>query len=133
MEQLDARYGKTDSERSWPWLNQFTEFDRQPNANIKYFRSRFLRTATRLGKLGMQMAEEMQPPNELQALKLGETQSPVYISALETNGSSRILETVTDVAIKMDETHRRRLDTSETYHAAGGGIWDITYRRDRAR
>ena len=49
MSLLGDRYGETDSERSWPWLNQFTEFARTRDENLKDFRARFLRTTTRLG------------------------------------------------------------------------------------
>ena len=34
---LDARYGETDSARSWSRLNQFTEFARAPNEKSKGF------------------------------------------------------------------------------------------------
>ena len=67
---LDARYGKTDSERSRPWLNQFAEFAREPAGNLKDFRARALRTATRLDTLGVKMSAGMMFPNALHALKL---------------------------------------------------------------
>ena len=38
---LDERYGKTDYERSYDWLTQFTEFARSANGNLKDFRARY--------------------------------------------------------------------------------------------
>ena len=37
MELLDEGYGKTDSERHWPWLNQFSDFARCPDENLGDF------------------------------------------------------------------------------------------------
>ena len=84
MDIRDERFGKTDTERSWAWLNQLTEFTRTHSGNLKDIWARFLRTATRLETLGMKMSAEMIYAKAIQALKLTDTQLPVAISALGT-------------------------------------------------
>ena len=70
---LDARYGKTDSGRSWSWLNQFAEFARAPSGNPKDCWARVLRTTARLCTLVVEMSEEMMFHNSRHALKLSES------------------------------------------------------------
>ena len=83
---LDERYGKTDSEKSWAWLNAFTEFTRSPGENFNDFWSRFFRCANRLDALNMKLSDPMVFNKALQALNLPENQTPIVISALETRG-----------------------------------------------
>lgn len=112
---LDARYGKTDSGRSWSWLNQFTEFVRAPGGNPKYSRARYLRTTTRLGNLGMSTSAEMMFPNATQALKLSEFQLPISLSALGAKENGQTIAELKEIAIKMFETHRHRPDPSDVF------------------
>ena len=62
MDILGERYRKTDSARSWSWLNRFAEFARHPSGHFGDFWSRFLRETTLLGTLGMQMPDGAQFP-----------------------------------------------------------------------
>ena len=57
--QLDERYAKTDTGRSWSWLKEFATFAKKPGGNLKDFWSRLLRVTTRLDTLGMKISEEM--------------------------------------------------------------------------
>ena len=59
MDILGARYGKTESGRSWPWLNRFAGFARHPSGDLGDFWSRFLRTTPRMSSLGVQTPKEM--------------------------------------------------------------------------
>ena len=115
LQQLDTRYGKTDIERSWAWLQEFTAFIRKPSENIKDFWARLQRVATRLGTLNMKMSEEAISPNALQALKLTESHLPIALSDLETNKDSHIVEGLRDITIRMFETHRHAPDRSDVF------------------
>ena len=84
LSQLDGRYAKTDSERSWAWLREFATFSRKHAENLKDFWARLQRVTTRLGTLNMKMSEEMISPRALQALELTESQLPIALSAVET-------------------------------------------------
>lgn len=114
IEQLDTRYGKTDSERSWEWL-QFAGFTRKPSGDLKDFWALRLRFATRRQTLNMPMWAEMITPNAMQALKLTESQLPIVLSALETKQNSHIVDILKDLTIRMFETHRRCPESSAVY------------------
>ena len=117
---LDIRYGKTDTEKSWMWLNQFTEFKRNVNAGESYrdFWSRYNRTVTKLRSLGINMNEEMIFHKAIQALRFPEGQLPIVLSALKTTGESKSIQALKEITINMYETHRPITDSSDVYHAS---------------
>ena len=52
IKQLGERYAKTDTERAWSWLREFTQFSRKPSEKLKDFWARLIRVTTRLDALG---------------------------------------------------------------------------------
>ena len=113
---LDQRFGKTDSERAFAWLKEFTQFSRKSGENLKDFWARFLRVTTRLEALSMKMSEQVVFSQAIQALKLSESQLPIVLSALETKQCSHSVDTLREITIKMYETHRPHdTDSSEVF------------------
>ena len=51
--QLDERFAKTETERAWAWLKEFTQINRKPGENLKDFWARLLRVTARLEALPM--------------------------------------------------------------------------------
>ena len=119
MAMLDERYAKTDTERPWDWLKEFATFAKKHAENLNDFRARLLRVAARLETMGVEMNEDMMPPQSLKALKLSEGKLPIALSAMETKPNSQSVGSLKDVTIKMSETRRRNPDTSEVYQAQG--------------
>ena len=85
---MDERYAKTDTDRPWAWLGEFTTFAKKPAENLKDFRARLLRVATRLEALGAKMSASVISPQALQALKLSDWRLPIALSALGTKPNS---------------------------------------------
>ena len=56
VDMLGERCGRTDYERSYAWLAQFTESPKAPSENIKDFRARFTRATTPLETLRVEMS-----------------------------------------------------------------------------
>ena len=115
IQQLDARYGKTDSERPCAWLQEFTGFALKPSGNLKDFWAMLLRVTTRMQTPNMPMSEEMLFSKALHALKLTETQLPIVLSALETEKNSRRVGCMNDITIRMFGPRRRAPDISEVF------------------
>ena len=103
---LDARFGKTDTGKSRMWLSQLTEFKRTSAGNFEDFWSRYTRTITKLQSLGMAASEEMVFRKAIQALRLPGGQLPIVLSALRTMNAPTSVQSLSELTIKMYETHR---------------------------
>ena len=115
IQMLDTRYGRTDSEKAWAWLTGFTNFRREPQENYKDFWTRYSRCVTRLEAHGMGMKEEVVFHRALQALRLPEGQLPIVLATLETFPSPHSVQALKALTIKMFETHKNTVDSSEVY------------------
>ena len=115
IQMLDTRYGRTDSEKAWAWLTGFANFRREPQGNYKGFRTRYSRCVTRLEAHGMVMKEEVVFHRSLQALRLPEGQLPIVLATLETFPAPHSVHALKALAIKMFETHKNAVDSSEVY------------------
>ena len=120
MEMMDARYARTDSERACSWLNAFTEFKRESSENYKDFWARFNRCTAKLAALGMAMTDQVVFNRAIQALRVPEGQLPIILSALETRPDRFSIDSLKDITIRMYETHRPKIDSTEVF-AAGHG------------
>ena len=115
MELMDARYARTDSERACSWLNAFTEFKRESNENYKDFWARFNRCTAKLAALGMAMTDQVIFNRAIQALRVPEGQLPIILSALETRPDRFSIDSLKDITIRMYETHRPKIDSTEVF------------------
>ena len=115
---LDERYGKTDTEKSWMWLSQFTEFKRNVSGGETYkdFWSRYYRTITKLKALGIEMNNDMLFHKAIQALRFPDGQLPLVLSSLKTTGEENSLTALKSLTIKMYETHRPITDHTDVYN-----------------
>ena len=121
---LDERFGKTDSEKSWAWLNAFTEFSRTSGGNFKGFRARFFRCANRLEALNMKLSDQMIFNKALQSLRLPGNQTPIATSAMETRNAPNDVQASKEITIRMYETHKPSTDRSDVFVASTPPIGD---------
>ena len=112
---LNQRFGKTDSERAWSWLSSFTDFKREVNENFKDFWTRFNRCVTRLNAHGLAVNESIVFHRAIQALRIPDGQLPILLATLETFSNPTSVESLKALTVKMYETHRGKLDSSEVF------------------
>ena len=102
-------YGETDAERSWSWLTAFTDFRRDSQENYKDFWTRFTRCTTKLQALGMPLIDTVIFNKALAALGIPDGQLPVILPALETRPNPNSTDSICQMAIRMYETHKKRI------------------------
>ena len=115
MDMMDARFGRTDSERSCAWLSAFAEFKRETQENYKDFWARSTRCVAKLEALGMPLGEKVVFNKVIQALRFPEGQLPIALSALETRPGPYSAAALREITIRMYETHKSGADTTEVY------------------
>ena len=127
MNMLDARYGRTDSERACSWLTAFTEFKRESQENYKDFWARFTRCTAKLEALGMPMIDKVVFNRAIHALRLPEGQLPIVLSVLETRPDRFSVAALREVTIRMYETHKPGSDPTEVFTADAQGDNDAQW------
>ena len=112
-----AVFGKTDSERAWSWLSSFTESKHDGSENYKDFGTRFARCVARLNAHGLTLSESIVSHRAIQALLVPDGQLPILLATLETFPNPTSVGALKSLTIKMYETHRGELDSSEVFAA----------------
>ena len=123
LNDLDERYGETDTEKAWSWITAFTDFSESSTDPYKEFWSRFSLCTTRHGALQMKLSDHAICVKALQALRLPGSRFPIVLSALDAKQNTTNVLDLGDIAIRMYETHRVHADRSDVFAANAEGRW----------
>ena len=83
--------------------------------DYKDFWTRYSRRVTRVGARGLGMVEEAVSHRPLQALRLPDGQLPIVLATLETFPVPHSVQALRPLAMKMFETRKTTVDSSEVY------------------
>ena len=81
LNDLDARYGKEETENAWSWLTAFAVFSKIQSGTYKEFRSGFFRFTDRLGLLQIWLSDLTIFNKSSHALRLTERQFLILLCA----------------------------------------------------